>query len=55
MVHHKVHEGRNHEFIVFQVHRVKRGREERKKERGKEEKKRKEGWEEVWLCEHVRH
>lgn len=43
LVHLKVHEGRNHECIVFQGHRVKGGREERKKEREKEEKEERKG------------
>lgn len=36
LVHRKVREGGSHECIVFRVHRVKGGREERKMERGRE-------------------
>lgn len=43
LVHRKVHEGGNHECIVFRVHRVKGGREERKMERGREEKEERKG------------
>lgn len=43
LVHRKVREGRSHECIVFRVHRVKGGREERKMERGREEKEERKG------------